>query len=78
MWNDWSKDAGYGVHTDKAIADAWSATIATRYAPEQVEEVVSVLHGNADKTIENDNFVLAYTFSKGPAIDERLITITAK
>src|SRR5690606_900432 len=42
MWNDWTRDIGYGVHSDAAIAKAWLAALATRYAPHQVEEVINV------------------------------------
>ena len=78
MWNDWTKDVGYGIHSDKHIAEAWTAAVATKFAPEQVQEVLQAFHGNNDATIENERYVLKYTYSVGPAIDERLIVITSK
>src|SRR6266545_543017 len=40
MWNDWTKDIGHGRHTDQSIAEAWVATLATRYAPDQVSQLL--------------------------------------
>lgn len=77
MWNDWTRETGYGVHTDKAMAEAWVAAIATRYAPTSVDQVLDAFRGNADTAIAGDGHVLEYSYFKGPAIDERLITITA-
>lgn len=78
MWNDYTKDIGYGLHTDKAVAQAWLAAVVARYAAASVGEALAAFEGNADVTIENDRFQLSYTFWHGPAIDERLVTITAK
>lgn len=78
MWNDWTKDTGYGVHTDKDKAEAWVKTVAEKYAPEQTSEVLSAFRENEKKIIENKNYVLTYTYEVGPAIDERLIVITEK
>lgn len=77
MWNDWTRDTGYGVHTDKGMAEAWVTAIATRFAPEAVDRVLDAFRGNADASIAGDGHLLEYTYFKGPAIDERLITITA-
>ncbi len=77
MWNDWTRDTGYGVHTDKAIAEAWVTALTTRYAPTKVQEVLTAFRGTSTTTIKGDGVTLKYTYFKGPAIDERLITITA-
>lgn len=77
MWNDWTRDTGYGVHTDKAIAEAWVAALATRYAPARVEEVLTAFRGTSTATITGDGVTLTFTYFKGPAIDERLIIVTA-
>jgi hypothetical protein len=78
MWNDWTRDVGYGVHTDKEIAEGWASAIATKYAPEQVADVLEAFRGTTNKVIDNDRFSLAYTYDVGPSIDERLIVITEK
>lgn len=78
IWNDWTKDVGYGVHTDKDKAEEWVKSIAEKYAPDQTAKVLDVFQGSATKTIENENYILTYTYEAGPAIDERLLVITAK
>lgn len=77
MWNDWTRDTGYGVHTDKAMAEAWVTALATRYASTQVQEVLTAFRGTTAVTIKGDGVSLEFTYYKGPAIDERLITVTA-
>lgn len=76
MWNDWTRDTGYGVHTDREIAMAWVSAISTIYAPESVEEVMKAFSGDSDVRISGDGYSMSYTYFRGPAIDERLITIT--
>jgi hypothetical protein len=78
MWNDWTKDTGYGVHTDKEIAAAWATAIATKYAPEKVFELLEAFRGRSNTIIESSAYTLTYTYRVGPAIDERLIMITEK
>lgn len=75
MWNDWTRDTGYGVHADKAIAEAWVTAMATRYAPEKIQEVLTAFRGKTTIVIKGDGVSLKYTYFRGPAIDERLITI---
>ena len=78
MWNDWTKDIGYGLHADEALAEKWASAVAAIYAPEQAAEVVAAFKGKADKTISGDKFALAYTYHQGPAIGERMIVITSR
>ncbi|THV12369.1 hypothetical protein [Rhizobium rhizophilum] len=77
MWNDWTRDTGYGLHTDKAMAEAWVTALATRYVSTQVQEVLTAFRGTSTVTIKGEGVSLKYTYFKGPAIDERLITVTA-
>jgi hypothetical protein len=76
MWNDWTRDSGYGIHTDADMARAWLSAIATRYAPEHVQEVLDAFSGSRDVVINSNDYSLSYTYYKGPAIDERLFVIT--
>ena len=78
MWNDWSKERGYGVHADMDQAGKALASLIKMYAPEKGQELEDAFWGNEDKTIQTVDFVLKYTFFRGPAIDERLIVVTAK
>lgn len=59
-----------------AIAEAWVTALATRYAPTKVPEVLTAFRGTSTTTIKGDGVSLKFTYFKGPAIDERLITIT--
>lgn len=76
MWNDWTKDVGYGVHTNQSAAEELVASVSKIYAPDQVSDILAAFAGGRDITINNDLFSLSYTYSQGPAIDERLVTIT--
>ncbi|MCG6202511.1 hypothetical protein [Psychromonas antarctica] len=78
MWNDWTKDLGDGLHTDQFLAKKWVSVVATMYAPKQVEEVVSTFFNSKNKKIESSTHIIEYTYYVGPAIDERLLTITSK
>lgn len=76
LWNDWTRDIGYGIHTDSDMARAWPSAIATRHAPERVQDVVDAFGGSRDMVIKFSDYSLRYTHDKGPAIDERLFVIT--
>jgi hypothetical protein len=79
IWDDSTKDLSYGgVHSDQGIAEALLAALATRYAPASFAEVLDAFRGTKPKTIRSASFGLRYTYRRGPAIDERLLTITQK
>lgn len=78
MWNDWFKNIGYGLHADKQEAEIALKLLIKLYAPRKSSEVKEAFWGSSNKTIEGDGFVLKYTYSRGPAIDERLIVVTSK
>lgn len=78
MWNDYTQDMGYGIHTDAKIAKAWAASVATMYASQQVAEVTRAFMGRKNTTIESQRYLLTYTYSQGPAIGEHLLTITER
>ncbi len=78
MWNDWTKNMGYGVHTDKGLAANWVAKIADLYAPQKASEVKRMFLNRSNKTITSNNYQLKYTHDVGPAINEHLLVITAK
>lgn len=78
MWNDWFKDFGDGLHADKIEAQNALKVLIKLYAPQKGKEIEQIFWGNINKTIESDDFILKYTYSRGPAIDERMIVITPK
>lgn len=78
MWNDYTRDVGQGVHTGASIARAWVAALAVRYAPRQVEAVTNAFFSNRNRIITSQRYRIEYTHSEGPAIDERLLVVTAR
>ncbi|HFD88170.1 MAG TPA: hypothetical protein ENJ35_10925 [Gammaproteobacteria bacterium] len=76
MWNDWFKDIGYGLHADKREAQRALKVLIKLYAPKKGKEVEKAFWGNRDATIESGDFLLKYTYTRGPAIDARLIVVT--
>lgn len=78
MWNDYTSDMGEGLHADAAMAKAWASVVGTLYAPTKVDQVMAAFASKRNTTIDGGKHILKYTYSPGPAIDERLITVTAK
>lgn len=58
MWNDWEQDAGFGLHADKALSDAWVAGLALRYARDQAVDVIDAFHGNVNRTFVSGAYQL--------------------
>ena len=78
MWNEWTKDAGYGKKADSGTAKEWVSKLAKTYARNKQDEVVSAFYSKANKAIIDGKYVLKYSYHVGPAIDERMIIITTK
>lgn len=76
MWNDWFIDVGYGKHADKKQAEAFVKSFAKLYAPKMEKELLSTFFANTNKTLKAGSYQIAYTFSHGPKIDERLLVVT--
>lgn len=78
LWNDYTKNIGEGIHADVAIAKQWAGHLADMYAPRQKAQVLKVFLGNKNAVVESATHVLTYTYSKGPAVDERMFVVTKK
>ena len=78
MWNDWFVDTGYGMHADKKEAQAFLKAFAKLYAPAMEKKLTSVFFANSNTTVEVGDYHIAYTYSRGPKIDERLFVLTPK
>lgn len=76
MWNDWTRDTGYGVHTDKGLAEEVLLKVAAFYAPESADEILEAYRGMSTAEFAGPGHRLIYTYDSGPAIHERLLTIT--
>lgn len=78
MWNDWFVDIGYGIHADKKEAQAFVKAFAKLYAPHMEKKLTSIFFSNSNTTLEVGDYQIAYTYSRGPKIDERLFILTPK
>jgi hypothetical protein len=78
IWNDWRKDMGEGVHTDRAEAFRVLKGISSIYAPGERDALEAAFSGNINRTIITERFSIRYTFQRGPAIDERMVVITER
>ena len=73
MWNDWFVDVGYGTHADKKEARMFLTAFAKLYAPNMEKELASIFFSNFNTTLEVADYHIAYTYSRGSKIDERLL-----
>lgn len=78
MWNDWSKDVGYGIHADKREAQRALDVLINMYAPTESQLLNDVFWKNTNRTIKSNGFTFDYKYTKGPTIDERLIVVSAR
>ena len=78
LWNDYTKDLGYGLHADAAVAKRWAMHLADMYAPDKSKDVLRAFAGKKNEIIESATHVLAYTYHRGPAADERMYVVTKK
>lgn len=78
MWNDWYKDIGYGLHVDREKAKEFVEALGELYSPKIKYNLVDIFFENDSKILESDSFRFEYRFTRGPAIEERLIIVTEK
>ena len=78
MWNDWFIDTGHGKHADKKVAEEYVKIFAKLYVPEMERKLSTFFFSNERKTLDAGDYQIAYTYSRGPAIDERLLVLTSK
>jgi hypothetical protein len=76
MWNDWYKDAGYGLHPDRNEAGAMVDLAAHFYTPEIPAKIKRAYFGNEDVVVTQGDLMLTYTLRRGPAIDEHLLVVS--
>jgi hypothetical protein len=78
MWNDWTKDIGFGLHADQSLALKWTTAVVRIYAPNQVGAVVAAFKGKANQKFVTPDYLLTYTYEQGPGIGTHLVVITSK
>ncbi|GEO19103.1 hypothetical protein [Microvirga aerophila] len=52
------------------------SAIARLYAPSKEPDLLAAFRSTKNQTIQENGFSFTYTYDRGPAIDERLITVT--
>jgi len=75
MWNDWFQDIGYGVHADRQEAISMVNTLADLYVPELKTEFLKAFAGNQGKRWTSDPYAIECRYSRGSAIEERLLIL---
>ncbi len=78
MWNDWFKDAGFGIHPDKKEAIGFINVVSQRLSPTTTAQMLKAIEGKATATFSSEGWNVKYTYNRGPAIDERLFVLTPK
>ena len=78
LWNDWTRDGGYGKHADEALARAWASVLGAMYAPRKVDQVLDAFFSSTDTSIDGESHFLKYTYRSGSGIDERMFIVVEK
>jgi hypothetical protein len=78
MWNDWFVDTGHSMHADRKEAQAFVKAFAKLYAPDMEKKLTSIFFSNSNTTVAVGDYQIAYTYSRGPLIDERLFVLSPK
>jgi len=78
MWNDWKRDLGYGLHSDRAEADQMVEVLAELYAPELKDDLLGTFQGSAPRSFETMQVKIEYQWTPGPGIDEHLLILTPR
>lgn len=78
MWNDWFKDLGYGIHADRKQAEAMVNAMADLYVPKLKNELLKAFAGSTGKRWTSELYEVEFRYTRGPAIDERLLILKAR
>lgn len=78
MWNDYFKDVGYGTHLGHVEAYKFVDTVTDMLVPSVSKKLQANFIGHQNFDYETKEFAASYKYHKGPAIEERLITLTPK
>ncbi|QJT07795.1 hypothetical protein [Oceanidesulfovibrio marinus] len=78
LWNDWIRNVGEGLHSDKREARQFVKSFADLYAPDKKQEIVDAFFGDVDVTFENEKYTIKYTYEVGPGIAEHMYVLTPK
>lgn len=75
IWNDWTKDAGFGLHADADLAFQSLAAIGTLYAPAYKPLLLDAFTDAVDRVVEAGDYRIEFTVHRGPEIMERVVRV---
>ena len=78
IWNDWTRDTGYGTHSDKKEAQSFVTAFAKLYTGNRDKELNTIFFNNNNKTIPSQKSEIRYTYQHGAQIDERMLVLVPK
>jgi len=78
MWNNWKRDFGYGLHSDKPEADRMVEVMSELYAPELKDDLLRAFRGSGARSFETAQMKIKYEWTPGPGIDEHLLVLTPR
>lgn len=76
LWNEWTKDRGYGLWADSGVAKRWAGIVANRYAPELEDKLVQNFQATSNTVLRGEHYTIRYTYEAGPEIDEHMFVVT--
>lgn len=77
IWNQWTKDAGYGLGPDRAQAAGFARAVAQRYAPDLRDDIVAAFLSNSEgeEVFRANGLIVTVAKSSGPSVREHLLTV---
>lgn len=78
IWNDWKRNLGYGLHSDRPEAEHMVEVMSQLYAPELKQDLLKAFRGSEARSFETDRVKIKYEWTPGPGIDEHLLVLTPR
>jgi hypothetical protein len=78
MWNDWFRDTGHGLHSDRLDAERLLNAVLARYAPDQGELIRQAYFSGRTHDGAAGPYRLRVTHTRGPSIEEHLLVVAAR
>jgi len=75
IWNDWTKNGGFGLHADANLAFRALAALGTLYAPAHKALLLDAFTGEVSRTVEAGDYRIEFTVHHGHEITERAVRV---
>ena len=76
IWNDYTRDVGYGVHAGAAAAKNAATKLGDMYGLTEPGQLAVLLSSADSGELKSETHAFSYTYRQGPSIDERMLMIT--